>query len=263
MRLRILPCVLVVLALAGWSQQASAQGVRGQVVDQTGLPLPGATVEIVAGSAVVASTITGADGTYAFDTSADGERVSVSLEGFESTTVARSAAARIVLPLAHATEVTQVTAPTVEAGSPSAPSIGSTLSAETVARMPSAQMKVRESLPLLPSVIRGNDGLLRLGGARPYDSPLLIDGFDVTDPATGLSAVNLPFESIRAVQVLRDPMDVRQGDLIGGVVRIETTPGPPHTQFGFQSVMPRPRLATPGLFRVDAISPRVFLGGTT
>jgi hypothetical protein len=263
MRLRTLHCVLVVLALAGWSQQARAQEVRGQVVDQTGLPLPGATVQIVAASSAVASTTTGADGTFAFDTSVEGEQVSVSLQGFETTTVARSAATRIVLPLAHTTEVTQVTAPTVVASSPTAPSIGSTLSAETVARMPSTQMKVRESLPLLPSVIRGNDGLLRLGGARPYDSPLLIDGFDVTDPATGTSSINLPFETIKAVQVLRDPTDVRLGDLIGAVVRIETTPGQPETKFGFQSVMPRPRLATPGFGRVDAISPRVYYGGAT
>jgi hypothetical protein len=37
---------------------------------------------------------------------------------------------------------------------------------------------------LLPSVMRGPDGLLRIDGTRPHEGALSVDGFDVTDPAT-------------------------------------------------------------------------------
>ena len=49
---------------------------------------------------------------------------------------------------------------------------------------------------------------MRLGGARAYETPLLLDGFNVTDPATGTSSLNLPFEAVRGVDALRDPMAV-------------------------------------------------------
>ena len=64
-----------------------------------------------------------------------------------------------------------------------------------------------EGRPLLPSIVRGPDGLLALGGARASDTPLFIDGFNVTNPATGISSINLPFEAVKAVDVLRQHPD--------------------------------------------------------
>ena len=46
---------------------ARAQDIRGIVVDQTGLPLPGTTVQLRDGEIVVATTSTRGDGTFAFD----------------------------------------------------------------------------------------------------------------------------------------------------------------------------------------------------
>ena len=257
---------LVLATLVGVPSPAKAQtgpaAVHGVVVDQTGLPLPGVTVQLVTGARVVATVVTGADGTYTFADGVTGTTVVAALDGFETARVPLAGASRIVLSLAHAAESTQVVAPAVIPSSPTAATLGGTLTAKTVARLPSAHLQARESLPLLPSIVRGNDGLLRLGGARPYDSPLLIDGFDVTDPATGLSSLNLPFEAVRGVQVLRDPMDTRFGNLIGGVVQIDTTAGD-KTTFGVQGFFPRPRFQNPGFGRIEGIFPRVYFGGSS
>src|SRR5205807_6922898 len=118
-----------------------------------------------------------------------------------------------------------VVAPTLAPATPTAALLGSTVTAATVARLPSSHMKARESLPLLPSVVRGPDGLMQLGGARAHDTPLFLDGFNITDPATGLSSMNLPYETVNGVDVLRDPMAVTYGGLLAGVVKMDTKQG--------------------------------------
>src|SRR5262249_23248483 len=147
------------------------------------------------------------------------------LEGFEPSRVDRAGVVRIELALARATETTTVVGSAIESSSPTAALLGSTLTAANVARLPSTRMKARESLPLLPSVMRGADGLMQLGGARAYDTPLTIDGFNVTDPATGVSSINLPYETVAGIEAVRDPMAITYGNLLGGLVRIESKPG--------------------------------------
>src|SRR6185503_20062442 len=159
---------------------------------------------------------TAADGTFEIEAGLAGGVVVVSLQGFEETRVSRADAAKITLLIARATESTTVVATGGEPAAPSAPLLGGNLTANTVARLPSKNFKARESLPLLPSVIRGPDGLMQLGGARANDTPLLLDGFNITDPATNISSLNLPFEAVRGIDVLRDPMGITYGGLLGG-----------------------------------------------
>jgi hypothetical protein len=250
------------LLLAVTSAPASAQSVHGIVVDQTGLPLPGATVHVLDGATVVATETTGNDGTFAIDDALAGDVVTVSLHGFEPARIPRADASRIVLLLARASETTTVVAP-AESPSPAAPLFGSTLTANTVARLPSTRMKARESLPLLPSIIRGPDGLIQMGGARAHDTPLILDGFNIADPATGVSSVNLPYEAVRSVDVLRDPMAVSYGSLLGGLVRMDSKAGTDRLTGGIQGFIPRPRFSVPGFGRLEGIFPRGHISGST
>jgi carboxypeptidase family protein len=249
------------LALAGVVQ--AGQIGKGVVIDQTGLPLPGATVQVVRGTEVVTTITTGADGTFAIDPALPGDALVVSLDGFETTRVERGAASRIVLSIGRATETTTVIAlaPTIAPASPTTSLLGSTLTASTVSRLPSSRLKARESLPLLPSVVRGPDGLMQLGGARAHETPVLLDGFNVTDPATGNSSLNLPFEAVRGIDALRDPIAVTFGDNLGGVVQIASRTGGDKFAMGVQGVVPRPRFATPGFGRLEGIFPRVHASG--
>src|SRR5262245_9583409 len=61
--------ILCTLALAIGSEQPAAPVLYGKVTDQTGLPLPGVSVESAsAGRKVTRTTITDGDGRYAFET---------------------------------------------------------------------------------------------------------------------------------------------------------------------------------------------------
>jgi hypothetical protein len=260
---RMVGLVFAVAATPAPGTAQEAQSVRGVVVDQTGLPLPGATVNLLDGATVVATLTTGPDGTFFIDAALAGNVVLASLQGFEETRVGRGEAARIVLLIARAVETTTVIAPAGDASPPTAQLLGSTLNANTVARMPSSRMKARESLPLLPAIIRGPDGLMQLGGARAHDTPLLLDGFNIADPATGVSSVNLPFEAVRGVDVLRDPMAVSYGNLLGGMVRIDSRAGSDRVTAGVQGFIPRPRFAVPGFGRLEGIFPRGHIAGSS
>jgi hypothetical protein len=258
----VLTIAAAVFALSVWQpREASAELLRGVVEDQTGLPLPGATVELMSGQTVVIMVVTAPDGTFEIAGAERGTTIVVKLDGFETITIPRLDAVRVILPIARASETTDVVAPLLQADSPSTPLLGSSLTATEIARMPSAHLQARESLPLLPSVIRGPDGLLRLGGARPSDSPLVLDGFDVTDPATGMSSISLPFEAVQGIEALRDPTSVVYGNLMGGLVKLESRGGGDTLQMGLQGFVPRPRFQNPGFGRIEGIFPRFYIGG--
>jgi hypothetical protein len=239
----------------------AAQTAAGFVLDQTGLPLPGATVELLDGPRVVTHVSTDVEGKFVFDSALPGQEIAVSMSGFEPVHLPRGQALRIVLALAHAADSASVVASTFAPGSPLTPLLGNTLTATNISRLPSSRMKARESLPLLPSVVRGPDGLMQLGGARAYETPLLLDGFNISDPATGISSLNLPFEAVKGVDVLRDPMAVTYGGLLGGLVALESKPGGSHFAAGVQGFVPRPRFSTPEFGRLEGIFPRAYAAG--
>ena len=246
--------------LAGLASVAAAQAIRGVVLDQTGLPLPGATVSVHEGPTVTATVTSGPDGTFEIPAMVRGTTVVVKLEAFETVTIPRDDASRIVLPIARASATTEVIASMLPTESPVAPLLGTTLTAVQIARLPNTRLQARESLPLLPSVVRGPDGLLRLSGARPNDSPMLLDGFDVTDPATGVTSITLAFEAVQGVEVLRDPMNITYGDLMGALFKLDTKSGD-QNQLGVQGFVPRPRFQNPGFGRIEGIFPRFYAGG--
>ena len=249
-------CLLLSCSTLLW-----AQGRRIAVVDQTGLPLPGVTIQAFDGDRLLWESVTESDGSFELRSSGEGEVLVATLAGFETIRVPAPTPDRIELDLAHATETTLVVAPAAVQASPTALT-GSTLTSTVVTRMPSAHMHARESLPLLPSVMRGADGLMQLGGARAYQTPLTLDGFNVTDPATGLSSLNLPLEAVLSVDALRDPMAVNYGGLLGGLIRLESRAGGAMPAFGVQGFIPRPRFSTPGFGRLEGIFPRAHVAGT-
>jgi hypothetical protein len=234
---------------------------RCVVLDQTGLPLPGAHVEVKRGEQVLVSVDTGLDGGFELPDTQPSDVVEVSLDGFERARVAPADAARIVLQLARATETTEVVASALTSAGASMEHLGSTMTAPLAQRLPTPRPRILQSLPLLPSVMRGRDGLLRIGGTRPHESTLWVDGFDVTDPVSGTTVIDLPVESVRGMAVLREAVSASFADVLGSAASIETSPGGDQLKAGIQGFIPRPRLSRLGLGRIEAFFPRAYAGG--
>ena len=136
------------------------------------------------------------------------------------------------------------------------------MTAPLAQRLPTQRPRILQSLPLLPSVVRGRDGLLRIGGTRPHESTLWIDGFNVTDPVTGTTTIDLPNESVKGMAVVREPISATFSGVIGSMASIETTAGTGAFRFGVQGFIPRPRINSRyGLGRIEAFFPRAYIGG--
>jgi len=235
--------------------------VHNIVVDQTGLPLPGVRVEVQRGGRTVATLETGLDGGYALppDVRSD-DAIVISLDGFETAQV-RPDDTHVVLQLARASATTTVVASPLTTAGASMEHLGSTMTAPLAQRLPTPRPRILQSLPLLPAVVRGRDGLLNISGTRPHESALWIDGFDVTDPVAGTTAIDLPVESVRGMAVLREPVAATFTDVLGSAASIETTPGSDEWKAGIQGFIPRPRLSNQGFGRIEAFFPRAYVGG--
>jgi len=250
--------MVVALPFLAYSQTTTS----GVIVDQTGLPLPGVQIEVKRGTQTVATTVSGSDGTFSFAAANADDVVSLTLDGFEPAQVPVSRAARIVLEVAHATESTTVVGSALTSSGAAMETLGSRMTAQLAMRLPEPRPRILQSLPLLPSVVRGTDGLLRIGGTRPHESSLWIDGFDVTDPVTLTSTIDLPNESVKGMAVLREPTAATFSGALGSIASIETVPGGDKFTAGVQGFIPRPRLsANYGLGRIEAFFPRAYASG--
>jgi len=249
------------MAASGLAQTQAHQPLP-VILDQTNLPLPGVRVDVYRGDQVVQSLVTGSDGTFELLPGPASDMVEATLEGFETTRVPRASADRIVLTIAHATDVTEVVASALTSSGSSMEHLGSTMAAPLAQRLPAPRPRILQALPLLPSVVRGRDGLLRIGGTRPHESALWIDGFDVTDPVTLTTAIDLPNESVKGMAVVRDPVSATFSGVLGSMASIETTSGSGAFHGGIQGFIPRPRLNSQyGLGRIEAFFPRAYVGG--
>ena len=257
-RLRALVVAVGVLLLS-WS--ALAQSIHGIVVDETGLPLPGVRVELQRGDQTVLSVQSGPDGTFNLPAANPDDVVEATLKGFGVVHVPVDRASRIVLKLAPTSEEIQATASALTSSGVTMEEFGSVLTPSLIQGMATARPSALAALPLLPSVVRGPDGLLHLDGTRPHEAALLIDGFDVTDPVTGSSGIDLPVEAVKGVAVLRDPMDATFGGTLGALSSMETAEGGDQFAAGVQGFVPRPRFNPQGFGRIEAFFPRAYAAG--
>ena len=205
----------------------------------------------VAGAKVVASgpvrieTETNAEGKYAFLGMAPGmytiEATFSGLEAVQTITVTSHQVAQVALqltPLKANTSVT-VTASEAETKSPAQTDI---ITEKTLRDAPNVNERFETLLPLVPGVVRGPDGHINMKGARNTQSGALVNSTNVTDPATGSPAINLPIDVVSSVRVTSNPYDPQYGKFTGAVSSVETKTGNYEGyHFSIQNVLPRLR----------------------
>jgi len=121
-------------------------------------------------------------------------------------------------------ESTTVTASTDQIDTKESPGT-STIGESAVRNMPNLDERFQSLLPLIPGVVRGPNGLINMKGAQASQNGSLLNSADVTDPATGTSALNIPIDVVSSVHVLSTPYDPEYGKFTGAVSNVETRPG--------------------------------------
>jgi hypothetical protein len=80
-------------------------------------------------------------------------------------------------------------------------------------------------LPLLPGVVRGTDGRLRVKGGEPTQGALQVSSASLIDPSSGDFDLQLPGQSIDSVEVLANPFAAEYGRFSSSITQIRTRRG--------------------------------------
>jgi outer membrane receptor protein involved in Fe transport len=137
-----------------------------------------------------------------------------------------------------------------------------TISQSTVEHMPNRDERFEDLLPLVPGVVRGPNGRINIKGARSSENGSLVNNADVTDPATGESAINIPIDVVSSVQVLSTPYNPKYGKFTGAVSNVETRPGDFNKlRMSAQNLLPRLRREDGSIMGIAAVSPRFTFSG--
>jgi TonB dependent receptor-like, beta-barrel/Carboxypeptidase regulatory-like domain len=223
----------------------------------------GATVRL--SGPVVLETETDENGNYAFAAVASGTyRIEAFLSGLEAARTISVEAGKIVraeLQLKPAEVKSSVTV-TATAPETKEPAPSETISEKTLREAPNANERFENALPLIPGVVRGPDGRINLKGARATQSGALVNSANVTDPATGISAINVPIDVVSSVQVISNPYDPQYGKLTGAVSTVETkTSNYGKFHFSVQNLLPRLRDRDGAIRGIGASTPRLTVTG--
>jgi len=133
-----------------------------------------------------------------------------------------------------------------------------TIGEATIQNMPNRSERVDSLLPLVPGVVRGPNGLINMKGAQATQNGSLINSADVTDPATGATAINIPIDVVSSVQVFSTPYDPEYGKFTGAVSNVETRPGEFNKfRLSAQNFVPRLRRLDGSIMGIAAATPRI------
>ncbi|HYK37867.1 TonB-dependent receptor [Alloacidobacterium sp.] len=215
------------------------------------------------------ATISNDLGTYAFTGVLHGHyQIRVTLAGFEPVirrlTIAGNETAKLDFQLVPKGQVEAVTVNAENPGVDLTSSSGGTpaLNANILKSLVQLNQDFQDALPLLPGVVRGVDGLIRIKGGRTNQTNTLVNSASVTDSFTGQPALSLPAVAIQSVQVLSNPFSSEYGNFASGVVNVDTRGGTDEWKYLFEDPVPRFRWINHRLTHgVESASPHLSFAG--
>ncbi|HEX3557685.1 MAG TPA: carboxypeptidase regulatory-like domain-containing protein [Pyrinomonadaceae bacterium] len=269
-------CVVVLFASAARLPAAEAAAgvgiIKGTVSATTGdasarpAQLPGARLTLVNRDLPDKSyrAVTDGAGDFIFnDLPAATYLLTAEADGFPSATreVSLSAGATLNVEIVLKTSLNESVTVREEEGllSTGETTTASTIRAKTLADMPLRAENYQSALLLTPGVVRDASGGDHLKGARAGQSAYTVNGVDVTDPASGNLAFDIPLEAAASVQVEENPYSAEFGHLAGGATNLETKGGDNKFKLGVTRFFPVLHNVFGGA--VDSFRPRLTVSG--
>jgi hypothetical protein len=195
-------------------------------------------------------------GTYQIEANASGLSAALAVEVSAGT----SSTVPVEMNVAAVNSTVNVTASEASMAEESAQH--NTISQSVVEKAPNQEEKIESLLPLVPGVVRGPDGRINIKGAQATQAGWLVNSTNVTDPATGGQAINLPIDVVSSVQVISNPYDPEYGKFTGAVSSVETrTSNFDKFHFSIQNLVPRARDRDGSIVGIGAFTPRATITG--
>src|SRR5262249_14495050 len=195
--------------------RAQTPMIRVITLDGSNRPAAAVRLELRRAGAVVGSAVTNEKGEAEFPLPAPGDyEIAAAKEEFETLiqsdlTVAAGAPLEvrfIMVPKIKIGEKIDVTAsaasttPLDQGASPS-----TDLQRQQVKDSALRATNVSDTLPLVPGIIRTDQGELKISGTSENRSAMLVNSADVTDPATGQFGMTVPVDVVNTISVFKTP----------------------------------------------------------
>ena len=266
------PALMLLLGcLLPGTAMAADRGATLQVsvMDEKGLPVAEASVAVTLAGDEVAAARTDAAGKAEIKVPSPGAYLlSIKKTGFLATDTAVDVAASREVPsidvVLSAVDLSQQSVD-VKSTSDNAVTddrgITQTVPMDAAKVSPTQPVTLTDALPLIPGIVRGQDGSVKIAGFGEDHSALLVNSVDVTDPATGNFGLSIPIDTVQTVQVSVMPYLAQYGRFTAGVVTAETRRGGDKWDFSLNDPFPEWRIRSGHLDGVKAATPRFNASG--
>ena len=117
----------------------------------------------------------------------------------------------------------------------------------------------RNLLNFIPGVVNDNSGQPHLAGSETYQTFVVLDDFNVTQPANGLLLVRVNTDAIRSISTETSRYPAEYGKASGGVLDIKTGIGDDHFRFTATNFIPS--VQDKNGLQFDSFIPRFTLSG--
>jgi hypothetical protein len=138
---------------------------------------------------------------------------------------------------------------------------GQVLTTNTLKSLVKLNDDFQEALPLLPGVLRGPDGLIRIKGGNANQATALINNASIGDPFTGQPALRLPTAAVESLRVLSNPFSSEFGGFSSGVIEVTTRGGGDEWKFLFEDPIPRFRWIDYHIHGIESLTPHLAFSG--
>lgn len=242
--------------------------VNGKVVDENGLAVAGARIEVrpagAAGSLLAVSDSAGAFSVRldrAAECAVHAERPGFFVFNAQKLELAENSQ-QLTIVLNHLQEFTDsidvvYSPPDID---PQQPSERKQLNQMEILDVPyPAAQDVRKALPLLPGVVEDNAGKLHFNGAASNQTSFELNGFNIADPATGQFESRVNIDSVRALEFESGRFGVDKGRGAGGALDIQTAMGDDRWRISGTNFIPG--VSTEKGFHLSKWTPRVQFSG--
>jgi hypothetical protein len=266
-----LALVTILLTLMALDLKAQSLTIRVMTSDEAGKPVAATRVELKRAGEAPRAAVTNDKGEAEFTNVAPGDyEITVGKDDFETLTQSEIKAAPgaplevrfVMVPKIKIGEKVEVTAsaataePLEQGASPS-----TDLQRQQVRDSAVRATNVADTLPLVPGIIRTDQGQLKISGTSENRSAMLVNSADVTDPATGQFGMTVPVDIVNTISVFKTPYLAQYGRFTAGVVSVETRRGDDKWNFEFNDPFPEMRYLNGRLRGLREFTPRVTFNG--
>ena len=258
---------LVLLTLLAGSGLRAQVSVSGKVVDETGVAVAGARVELRSKSTEAAvAAVSDRAGNFTMQVAASGEfAIRAARPGFFlyfGGAQFDEPANQLIIALNHLQEFAEsidvkYSPPAIDLQEPAEKKQLENVEILTVP-YPASQ-DLRNALPLMNGVVVDPGGRLHFNGGATDQTNFQLDGFHISDPATGRLEARMNIDSARTLDLSSGRFSAEKGNGSAGTLDIQTKMGDDRWRFGGTNFFPG--VSTTGGWHVDRFAPRMEVSG--